>query len=210
MKPEAVESVYARWAPIYDRTFGAITNAGRRRATDYINARGGKLLEVGVGTGLALPLYGPELSVTGVDYSVDMLAKAQTRVDALGLGNVELTRMDARALEFPDNHFDTVAAMHIVSVVPEPEKVVAEMARVCKPGGEVVIVNHFSRDKGALAMLERLAAPLENMLGWHSDFPMERVLGTACLSIVSEERFPPLGMMTFLVLRKDAGAGRLS
>ncbi len=210
MKPEAVETVYARWAPIYDRTFGAITNVGRRRASDYINARGGRLLEVGVGTGLALPHYSPALSVTGVDYSQDMLAKAQDRVDALGLGNVELTRMDARALEFPDNHFDTVAAMHIVSVVPEPEKVVAEMARVCKPGGEVVIVNHFSRDKGALAMLERLAAPLENMLGWHSDFPMERVLGSSCLKVVSEDRFPPLGMMTFLVLRKEAGSLRLS
>ena len=138
MKPEAVEIAYARWAPIYDRTFGAITNVGRRRATDYINARGGRLLEVGVGTGLALPYYAPSLSVSGVDYSPEMLAKAQGRVDALGLGHVELSRMDARALDFPDNHFDTVAAMHIVSVVPEPEKVVAEMARVCKPGGEAV------------------------------------------------------------------------
>ena len=163
-----------------------------------------------MGTGLALPRYSPALSVSGVDYSPEMLAKAQAKVDELGLGHVDLSRMDARALDFPDNHFDTVAAMHIVSVVPEPEKVVAEMARVCKPGGEVVIVNHFSRDKGALAMLERLAAPLENMLGWHSDFPMDRVLGTSCLSVVSEDRFPPLGMMTCLVLRKDAGAGRLS
>ena len=120
------------------------------------------------------------------------------------------TVRDFSDLDYPDNHFDTVEAMHIVSVVPEPEKVVAEMARVCKPGGEVVIVNHFARDKGALAMLERLAAPLENMLRWHSNFPMERVLGAPCLSIASEDRFPPLGMMTFLVLRKDAGTARLS
>jgi phosphatidylethanolamine/phosphatidyl-N-methylethanolamine N-methyltransferase len=210
MNPQAVESAYARWAPIYDRTFGKITSVGRRRASDYINGRGGRLLEVGVGTGLALPYYSPRLSVTGVDYSAEMLAKAQARVDGLGLGHVELNRMDARALDYPDNHFDTVAAMHIVSVVPEPEKVVAEMARVCKPGGEVVIVNHFARDKGALAMLERLAAPLENMLGWHSDFPMERVLGVPGLSIAAEEQFPPLGMMTFLVLRKEMAPPRLS
>lgn len=210
MKPEAVETAYARWAPIYDRTFGAITNVGRKRATDYINGRGGRVLEVGVGTGLALPFYSPMVSVTGVDYSPEMLAKAQARVDQMGLAHVELTRMDARALDFPDNHFDTVAAMHIVSVVPEPEKVVAEMARVCKPGGEVVIVNHFSRDKGALAMLERLAAPLENMLGWHSDFPIGRVLGAPGMTIASEENFPPLGMMTFLVMRKEAAGARLS
>lgn len=210
MKPEAIETAYARWAPIYDRTFGKFTNVGRRRAGDYINARGGRVLEVGVGTGLALPFYGPGVSVSGVDYSAEMLAKAQARVDALGLGHVDLMRMDARALDFPDNHFDTVAAMHIVSVVPEPEKVVAEMARVCKPGGEVVIVNHFAREKGPLAVLERLAAPLENVLGWHSDFPMGRILGAPGLSIASEERFPPMGMMTFLVLRKDGGAARLS
>jgi phosphatidylethanolamine/phosphatidyl-N-methylethanolamine N-methyltransferase len=202
MTPEAIESAYARWAPIYDRTFGAVTHAGRRRATDYINARGGKVLEVGVGTGLALPFYDAALSVIGVDFSAEMLDKAQRRIDRLGLNNIALRRMDGRALDFPDNHFDTVAAMHIVSVVPDPEKVVAEMARVCKPGGDVVIVNHFAREKGALAWLERIVAPLDNVLGWHSDFGMDRVLGEQALDLHREERFPPLGMMTFLVLRK--------
>lgn len=203
MDIKAVESSYARWAPVYDRTFGAVTNVGRRRAVGYINARGGRVLEVGVGTGLSLGHYAPSVEVTGIDFSPEMLAKAQARVAETGLRNVRsLRRMDARSLDFPDNHFDTVAAMHIVSVVPEPERVVAEMARVCKPGGHVVIVNHFARRQGWLSVLERLAAPLDNLLGWHSDFDRARVLGDARLVIEEERTLPPLGMMTFLVLRK--------
>lgn len=203
MDIKAVESSYARWAPVYDRTFGAVTNAGRRRAVAHLNARGGRVLEVGVGTGLALGHYSQGVEVTGVDFSPEMLAKARARVADLRLRQVAaLLRMDARNLDFPDDHFDSVAAMHIVSVVPEPERVVREMARVCKPGGHVVIVNHFAREKGWLALLEKLAAPLENLLGWHSDFDKARVLGDPRLSVHEERPLPPLGMMTFLVLRK--------
>jgi phosphatidylethanolamine/phosphatidyl-N-methylethanolamine N-methyltransferase len=203
MDLHAVETSYRRWAPIYDRTFGAVTTTGRRRATAHINRSGGRVLEVGVGTGLALDHYDRAIEVTGIDASPEMLAKARARVEDLGLSNVRaLARMDARVLEFPDNHFDSVAAMHILSVVPEPERVVAEMARVVKPGGEVVIVNHFKRDRGALATLERLMAPFANLLGWHSDFDKARVLGDPRLSVVVESRLPPLGMMTFLVLKK--------
>jgi phosphatidylethanolamine/phosphatidyl-N-methylethanolamine N-methyltransferase len=203
MELEAVEKSYARWAPIYDRTFGAITQIGRRRAVDFINSRGGSVLEVGIGTGLSLERYGRELDVTGIDFSPEMLAKAEARVRAGKLTHVRaLRRMDARHLDFPDDHFDNVAAMHIVSVVPEPERVVAEMARVCKPGGAVVIVNHFARQSGILSVLERLTAPLENLLGWHSDFERARVLGTGSLVLEAERSAPPFGMMTFMVLRK--------
>ena len=203
MDISAVEKSYARWAPVYDRTFGALTNIGRKRTVIYIAERGGDVLEVGVGTGLALPFYDDRVSVTGIDFSPNMLAKARARIARYGLTHVkELRQMDARSLDFPDNNFDTVAAMHVLSVVPEPERVMAEIARVCKPGGQVVIANHFQRDAGFLARIERLVAPLEDLLGWHSDFRMQTVLSDDRLSHLTQHALPPLGMMTFLVLQK--------
>ncbi|MGE4325568.1 MAG: class I SAM-dependent methyltransferase [Pseudodonghicola sp.] len=205
MDIKAVQNSYARWAPVYDKTFGAITNDGRRRAVDHINAGTGTVLEVGVGTGLALQFYKPELQVTGIDYSEEMLAQAKKKVTRLGLRQVaELRQMDARQLDFPDDHFDTVAAMHVLSVVPEPRRVMSEIARVCKPGGQVVISNHFKREEGPLAVLERVSAPFANVLGWHSDFAIETVLGEEILEIEDKKALPPLGMMTLLVLRKKA------
>ena len=204
MELQAVERSYARWAPIYDRTFGAVTNAGRHRATALLSEMGGSVLEIGVGTGLALRHYGPKVKVTGVDYSAEMLEKARAKVDAENLANVAaLYRMDARELAFPDNSFDHVAAMHVISVVPDPEKVMSEIARVVRPGGSVVIVNHFARTKGAIALAERIAAPLADLLGWHSDFDRSRVLGEASLTLMEERTLPPLGMMTLMRLVKN-------
>lgn len=207
MDIQSVQTSYARWAPVYDKTFGAVTNAGRRHAVDYINRNAGKVLEVGVGTGLSLEHYGPEIQVTGIDFSEDMLEKARAKVQDLSLRNVtELRQMDARSLDFPDNHFDTVVAMHVLSVVPDPEKVMAEIARVCKPGGQVVITNHFQRKRGVLASVERVFAPLADTIGWHSDFEIETVLQQDALSVELQKALPPLGMMTFLVLRKSETA----
>lgn len=202
MELDAVKSSYRRWAPIYDNTFGRITRMGRHRAVEAINASNGRVLEVGVGTGLSLSRYATHLEVTGIDYSEEMLARAQRRVEAEGLRHVrELRQMDARVLDFPDGYFDTVVAMYLVSVVPEPERVMAEIARVCKPGGQVIIVNHFARETGVLAMLERGFAPLASWLGWHSDFPKARILGEAALE-VAEER--PMGLFTFIRMHKAA------
>jgi len=201
---EAVQTSYARWAPVYDRTFGAITNVGRRRAVQYINGLQGTVLEVGVGTGLSLPHYKSDLQVTGIDFSTDMLAKAQGRVQQLNLKHVaELRQMDARVLDFSDASFDTIAAMHVLSVVPEPEKVMAEIARVVKPRGRVVITNHFVRKRGVLAFLERISAPFANVLGWHSDFELETILQEPSLAVEEQGPLPPLGMMTFIVLQKS-------
>lgn len=205
MEIAAVKNSYRAWAPVYDYTFGAFTRIGRRRAVDYINTRSGRVLEIGVGTGLSLRHYRPHLEVTGIDVSPEMLARAREKVAAGGLSHIaRIAEMDARALDFPDGHFDTVVAMFLVSVVPEPERVLAEMARVCKPGGEVLIINHFARDHGILSRVERFFAPFSNLLGWHSDFPMARVLGEPRLETAEIRAFPPLGMFTFLRKRRLA------
>ncbi|SMX33292.1 class I SAM-dependent methyltransferase [Maliponia aquimaris] len=207
MEPEKIKTSYTRWAPVYDFSFGAVTKVGRRATVDYINSQGGtSVLEVGVGTGLALRHYRPDLRVTGIDFSQEMLGKAQEKVARLGLRHVtDLRQMDARNLDFPDDHFDTVAAMHILSVVPEPERVMAEMARVCKPGGKIVITNHFARETGFLARVERFFAPFSDILGWHSDFEIDAVLQHPKLSTAENRVLPPMGMMTFLVLNKEPG-----
>ena len=203
MDISAVKNSYKVWAPIYDKTFGAFTTVGRKRAIQHINNRQGNVLEVGVGTGLSLKHYQPHLEVTGIDVSSHMLAKARKKVAKRSLDHVtSIQEMDARAMTLPDNHFDTVVAMYLMSVVPNPEQVIAEMARVCKPGGEVLIVNHFAREKGALAAMEKAFAPLSNVIGWHSDFSIHRVLGADALTVQEQKNFPPLGMFTFLRMEK--------
>lgn len=205
MKPDAITTSYRRWAPIYDMTFGRITHAGRRHATRVINQTGGRVLEVGVGTGLALPHYAPEIDVTGIDFSDEMLERARAKVAQEGLSHVrELRQMDARSLDFPDASFDIVVAMHLISVVPDPEQVMSEMARVCKPGGQILLVNHFARDEGWLAWLERKFAPLADFIGWHSNFPKERVLGVRELQLVEEKPLTALGLFTYMKMTKAA------
>lgn len=207
MKPDAITSSYRRWAPIYDMTFGRLTEAGRQQATDVANRAGGRVLEVGVGTGLALPFYDRSLQVTGIDFSDDMLERARAKVAEEGLSHVtELRQMDARHMDFPDASFDTVVAMHLISVVPDPEQVMAEMARVCKPGGQILLVNHFARDEGWLAWLERKFAPFADWLGWHSNFPKTRVLGVPALQVVEERHTTKIGIFTFLRMEKLASA----
>jgi len=204
MEIQEVRRSYARWARFYDSTFGAVTQVGRRAGVAELDRLGGRILEVGVGTGLALPFYKGNVEVTGIDASAEMLAKASARVKRFGLTRVrDLRLMDARELEFPDASFDGVAAMHLMSVVPEPGRVMAEMARVLRPGGTLVIVNHFARDHGALSVIERLSAPFSNVLGWHSDFDKSNVLGTPGLRPESERQLPPLGMMTLLTMRRE-------
>ena len=205
MKPDAITSSYRRWAPIYDMTFGRITHAGRRHATQVANQAGGRVLEVGVGTGLALPFYAPELEVTGIDFSDDMLERARAKVAEEKLNHVKaLRQMDARQLDFADASFDTVVAMHLISVVPDPEQVMAEMARVCRPGGQILLVNHFAREEGWLAWFERKLAPLADWIGWHSNFPKEKVLGVRELQVVEERPLTALGLFTFMKMSKAA------
>lgn len=203
----AVRRVYRRWAPVYDSTFGLVASAGRRRSVELINQRRGNVLEVGVGTGLSLPHYAPYLKVTGIDLSPEMLDKARDRVAKAGLLNVEgLHEMDAEHLEFADNSFNTIVAMYVMTVVPEPEKVMKELERVCVPGGEVMVVSHFSQEHGARGWVERKMEPFADRLGWHPVFPIERITGRPGLSLIERRPLPPMGIFTLVRFRKQKPA----
>lgn len=201
----SVRNAYRRWAPIYDFTFGQIADAGRRHAVKIINRRKGRVLEVGVGTGLSLPCYGSHLTITGIDLSPEMLEKARGR--AKKLDNVEgLHEMDASALAFPDESFETVVAMYVMTVVPDPEKVMRELSRVCRPDGQVLLVNHFSADDGMRGWVERRMAPFADKLGWHPVFDIERVLVCDDLELVEKRGLRPMGLFTMMRFNKAAPA----
>ena len=208
MDEASVRHAYRRWAPVYDYTFGQVAEAGRKHAVKIINARKGSVLEVGVGTGLSLPCYGSHLTITGIDLSPEMLEKARARVARAKLGNVAgLYEMDAGALTFADESFDTVVAMYVMTVVPYPERVMRELERVCAPGGEVVLVNHFSQDDGARGFLERKLAPFADLIGWRPVFELDRVLVCDDLKLVERRSLKPFGLFTMLRFVKEPGAG---
>ena len=205
---DTVRHAYRRWAPVYDYTFGQVADAGRKHAVQIINKRKGRVLEVGVGTGLSLPCYGAHLTVTGIDLSPEMLEKAQEKVDKKKLANVDgLHEMDASALAFADESFDTVVAMYVMTVVPDPDKVMRELERVCAPGGEVILVNHFSQEEGVRGFLEKKLAPFADFIGWHAVFEVDRVLICDDLRLVERRSLRPIGLFTMLRFVKEPGFG---
>ena len=200
---QSVRKAYARWAPIYDLSFGAFADAGRKCAVAHINKGQGTVLEVGVGTGISLPGYGKHLKITGIDLSTDMLAKARERVRTQKLANVvAVEEMDASDLRFADGAFDTVVAMYVMTVVPDPVKVLSELERVCAPGGEVLILNHFAQDHGLRGAIERWMAPAARALGWHPDFRIETITDMTKLDLVETRSLQPMGLFTLLRFRK--------
>jgi phosphatidylethanolamine/phosphatidyl-N-methylethanolamine N-methyltransferase len=204
MHLEAILKSYERYAPVYDHTFGWLLSfRGRSMAAGVTNHRPGKVLEVGVGTGISLSYYRREHQVHGIDISPHMLARAHKRVHRKQLDQVtQLEIMDARELDFPDNHFDAVVAAYVMSVVPEPHKVIREIERVCKPGGDVVIVNHFAAEQGFRRRFEAMLAPLSNKLGWRPDMALHEILSHTSLREIVRHTLPPLGLFTLLHVRK--------
>lgn len=195
----AVRDAYRRWAPVYDLTFGKVSIAGRRRVVREINKSQGRVLEVGVGTGLALPDYAPHLEITGIDLAPEMLDKARERVRTQRLRNVTgLYEMDAGNLAFADASYDTVVAMYVMTVVPDPERVMRELSRVVKPGGQVLLVNHFSQEQGVRGWLERRLAPFADMVGWHSVFDVSRVMVCDDLKLTERRAMKPMGLFTMM------------
>ena len=202
---KAVLAAYSRWAPIYDWVFGRVFDAGRKLAVDIINHRQGRLLEVGVGTGLTLPRYAPHLKVTGIDLSPAMLDVARKRVADGKIATVEaLHEMDATRLAFADGSFETVAVMYTITVVPHPDAVMAEVERVTKPGGEAIFVSHFASESGWRRAIEHALTPFTKKLGWRPDFPIDRILGRSGFELVEKKRLGLFGIFTVARLRRRA------
>ncbi|MDQ8728449.1 methyltransferase domain-containing protein [Bradyrhizobium sp. LHD-71] len=208
-KKQDVERAYDRWAPVYDLVFGKVFGKGRRAAILATNRIGGRVLEVGVGTGISLPQYASNIGVFGIDISEAMLRKAQRRVDRLHLTNVEgLAVMDAEHLEFPDGSFDVVMAQYVVTAVPNPEACLDEFARVLKPGGELILLSRVSADKGLRYKIEKGLMPVVRPLGFRTEFAWSRyaqwVEANRAHGMVFIERraVPPLGHFSLIRFRK--------
>jgi phosphatidylethanolamine/phosphatidyl-N-methylethanolamine N-methyltransferase len=200
---------YARWAPVYDLVFGALFNRGRRAAIAAAEQIGGRILEVGVGTGISLPGYSSRNRITGIDLSEAMLRKAQRRVADLSLTNVEkLEVMDAEHLSFPDASFDVVVAHHVISTVPNPEAALDECARILRPGGEMILLSRIGADAGLRHLIELLLQPVVRRLGWRSEFPWERFARwterRTDVRLIERRPTPPFGHFSLLRFEKCA------
>src|ERR1700723_4660302 len=207
-----VETAYDRWAPIYDLVFGGVFSEGRRAAIIATNNIGGRVLEVGVGTGISLPQYAPNLRIFGTDISEGMLRKAKARVAELRLKNVEgLAVMDAEKLEFPDNSFDVVMAQYVVTAVPNPEAALDEFARVLRPGGELIILTRVSADNGLRRFIEQGLQPVVRHLGFRTaEFSWSRyttwLAGAKNVELAERRLVPPLGHFSLVRVRKVAAS----
>jgi len=200
---QTISKAYARWAPIYDLVFGAVFDRGRRAAIAAAERIGGRILEVGVGTGISLPDYARTNRLVGVDLSAPMLRKAQARVAEQGLSHVEaLAVMDAERLALPDRSFDVVVAQYVITAVPHPEATLDEFARVIRPGGEIVLVNHIGAESGPRAVFEQCIAPLARRLGWRPEFRFRTLSDWAerhgGVRVIEQRAMPPLGHFSLI------------
>ena len=208
-----VQKAYARWAPVYDLVFGAVFDRGRRAAIAAAEEIGGRILEVGVGTGISLPGYSSQNRIIGIDLSAAMLRKAQQRVARLSLTNVEnLEVMDAEHLSFPDASFDVVVANLVISTVPNPQAALDECARMLRPGGEMILVSRIGADHGVRHLIELLLQPIVRRLGWRTEFPWDRFARwterRTDVRLIERRPMPPFGHFSLLRFVKcEQGSG---
>ena len=200
---DTVAKAYARWAPVYDLVFGAVFDAGRKASIAAAERIGGRILDVGIGTGISLTDYSPKNRIVGVDYSEPMLRKAHERVAEHKLAHVEtLAVMDAQHLGFPDAAFDAVVAQYVITTVPDPEAALDEFARITRPGGEIILVNHLGAEKGPRRAFERGFAPVARRLGWRPEFRWGRLAQWAerhgGVRLLERRPMPPLGHFSLI------------
>ncbi len=177
LQEKQVRRAYALFSPVYDLLFDKIFYPGRVQAIKHLEIKpNDRILDVGIGTGLNLSLYPRHCHLTGIDLSVEMLRKAEEKVAEYGMGNVVLKVMDASAMNFADNEFDRILATYVISAVPNPIGVLREMKRVCRPGGAIVILNHFKSQKKVIGAVEDALAPLCTRLGFKTNLSLEPLL----------------------------------
>lgn len=198
---DSVKQAYKRYSNYYDILFGTIFHPGRQKAVDYLECQpGDRILEVGVGTGLSLSMYPNDVRLIGIDLSEDMLKKARQRVEENGLLHVEqIAQMDAQQMSFDENSFDKVVLMYVASVVPDVEKLFEEIRRVCKPGGKIVVLNHFENENLVIRKVESFIQPLAKYLGFNPEFPMEQFLEKTHLKVKEKVSVNFLDYWTVLV-----------
>jgi phosphatidylethanolamine/phosphatidyl-N-methylethanolamine N-methyltransferase len=209
-----VTKAYARWAPVYDLVFGPVFERGRHAAIAAAERIGGRILEVGVGTGISLPHYSGKSRLCGIDISAPMLRKAQERVADLNLTNVEgLWVMDAERLSFPDDSFDVVVAQYVITTVPNPEATLNEFARVLRPGGEIVLVSRVGAEAGLRRSLEHWFQPAARKLGWRTEFSFARyalwAAQTPRMRLIERRAVPPFGHFNLIRFGKESAAMRV-
>ena len=201
ISPQAVVRTYRFYAPVYDALFGAVLGPGRTRMAKAVSALApANVLEVGVGTGLALPHYPAGTAVTGIDLSPDMLRRARVVADRLRGRRIDLHEMDAEQLTFEDDSFDCVTVPYVLSVTPDPDRLVAEIRRVCRPGGHILIVNHFSGSR-FWWLLERLVRSVADRVGFRSDFDYERHILSHDWHVLSSTPVNLFGLSRLVVIR---------
>jgi len=210
---DSVAKAYAGWAPVYDLVFGAVFAAGRRASIAAAERIGGRILDVGVGTGISLAEYSPHNRIIGVDYSEPMLRKSHERVGRRRLTHVEaLAVMDAQQLGFRDAYFDAVVAQYVITTVPDPERVLNEFARVTRPGGEIILVNHLGAEAGLQRDFELWFAPLAGRLGWRPEFQWARLSGWARrhggVRLIERRVMPPMRLFSLIRFGRSGGAGQ--
>lgn len=204
MDIDAIRKSYRRYAESYDLYFGAVFQPGRQAVIEQLNCRpGDRILEVGVGTGISLSLYPPGVRITGIDVSAEMLDRAHARKQREQLANVELHEMDAEAMSFADDSFDKVVAMYVASVVPNPQRMVDEMRRVCRPTGELFIVNHFHSNHPLLSRCEKMVAPLSRLVGFRPDFSLDEFVHDTDLDVLQRTPVNLMGYWTLLRARNN-------
>ena len=208
MQTANVAAAYDRWAPIYDLIFGNVFANGRLQAIAAAEQVGGRVLEVGVGTGISLPHYDKRTRLVGIDISEDMLAKARRRVRDRKLDNVEdIAVGDAEALAYPDGAFDVVVAQYVVTAVPNPEAALDEFARVLRPGGEIVITTRVGAEQGLRGGIERALMPLTERLGFRTDFPFalytDWIATRSDVSLAERRAIPPFGHFSLVRIAKE-------
>ncbi|HMI18114.1 MAG TPA: class I SAM-dependent methyltransferase [Sphingomonas sp.] len=206
MQTRTVAAAYDRWAPVYDLVFGAVFRRGRNIAIQAADRVGGRVLEVGVGTGISLPSYSKRCKLYGIDISEGLLAKARERANTLD--NVEaIAVMDAEDLKFEDGAFDVVVAQYVITAVPNPERALDEFARTVRRGGEIIITTRIGAGKGLRGAIEKALMPITSRLGFRTEFPFERysdwATANGSIDLVERRALPPLGHFELLRFRKN-------